>query len=110
MEVIEEGMKKLRRSLKKADENPASLEAIAKMQTAAVASKALTPAMAATLPEADRAKFAQAYRKDMAAMIADVCQMEIALLDGDNAKAQELHKKLGEHEDAGHKKYIKEEK
>lgn len=105
MEIIDEGMKKLRRSLRQPEQNAESLEMIAKMQAATVASKGMVPVMAKSVPEAERAKFIAAYRKDMAAMLAEIAQLEIALLDGDNKKAQELHKSLSDREDSGHEKF-----
>jgi hypothetical protein len=105
MEVVEEGMKKLRRSLRKPDTNAESLETLGKIQAATVASKSLTPAKAAKIPEAERQKFVTAYRKDMAKMLNAFIDMEVAVLDGDNAKAMEIHKKMKEIEDEGHKKY-----
>lgn len=108
MEVIEEAMKKLRRTLKQADQNAQSLEIVTQMQQAAVASKAQPPAMAADMPEAERAKFVQDYRKDMAKFIVVMCDMEVALLDGDNKKAEEHYKALSKWEDDGHEKYTAE--
>jgi hypothetical protein len=106
MEIIDEGMKKLRRSLRQPEQNAESLEMIGKMQAATVASKGMVPVMAKGINnEAERAKFVAAYRKDMAAMLAEIAQLEIALLDGDNKKAQELHKSLSDREDSGHEKF-----
>ena len=105
MEQIEDAMKKLRRTLKKPEDNAKSLELVAQMQQAAVASKSQTPAMAAGVPEAERQKFVQGYRKDMSRFIADMCQLEIDLLDGDNAKAVATFEKLKKWEDDGHEKY-----
>src|SRR4051794_34331441 len=61
MEVIDGGMKKLRRSLRKAESNKESLETIEKVHAAAVKSKDMVPARAAKVPEAERAKFVAAY-------------------------------------------------
>ena len=105
MEVIDEGLKKLRRTLRKPDSNKESLETITQIQAAAVASKGMTPAKAAKLPEAERQKFVAAYRKDMAAMIVQLLNMEIAVLEGNNDKANEIHKSMKQIEDEGHKKY-----
>src|SRR5215213_5047647 len=56
MEVIDSGVKKLRRSLRKAESNKDSLETIEKVHAAAVKAKDMTPAMAAKVPEAKRAE------------------------------------------------------
>jgi hypothetical protein len=105
MEIIDEGLKKLRRTLRKPDQNKESLEIINQIQAAAVASKAQTPAKAAKMPEAERQKFVMAYRKDMAAMIVQLLNMEIAVLEGNNDKANEIHKSMKQVEDEGHKKF-----
>jgi len=105
MEIIDEGLKKLRRTLRKPDQNKESLEIINQVQAAAVASKAQTPVKAAKMPEAERQKFVMAYRKDMAAMIVQLLNMEIAVLEGNNDKANEIHKSMKQIEDEGHKKY-----
>lgn len=109
MEDMDEAMKKLRRSIRKADQNEASLKILAEIQAKAVSSKGMIPTKTAKLPEADRAKFVTAYRKEMAAVIIDLCQMEQALLDGDNAKAQEIYKAIGEREDKDHDQFMQKD-
>lgn len=108
MEQMDDEMKKLRKSLKDPATNAASLEALTKLQQFTVAAKALTPAKAAEMPEAEKAKFVTAYRKDMAGLLAAYAQIEVAVLDGDNAKAEELFKGLKKIEDDGHEKYSDE--
>jgi len=41
----------------------------------------------------------------MAAMIVQLLNMEIAVLEGNNDKANEIHKSMKQIEDEGHKKY-----
>ena len=108
MEQMDDEMKKLRKSLKDPAANAASLEALTKLQELTVASKSLVPTKAAALPEAEKAKFVAAYRKDMAGLLAAYAQIEVAVLDGENAKAEELFKGLKKIEDDGHEKYSDE--
>ena len=108
MEEMEDDLKKLRKSVKVAAENQASLETLTRLQATTVACKALVPAKAAEMPEADRSKFVAAYRKDMGALLTHFVQIENALIDGDNAKAEELFKGLKKVEDDGHEKYSDE--
>lgn len=108
MEEMDDEMKKLRKSLKDAATNAASLETLTKLQQLTVTSKALTPAKAAAMPEAEKAKFVAAYRKDMAGLLAAYAQIEVAVLDGENAKAEDLFKGLKKIEDDGHEKYSDE--
>ncbi len=109
MEDMDEAMKKLRRSIRKAEQNEASLKLLTEIQLKAVSSKAMIPTKTAKMPEADRIKFVMAYRKEMAAVIIDLCQMEQALLDGDNAKAQEIYKAIGEREDKDHDQFMQKD-
>jgi len=108
MEVIDSGMKKLRRSLRKPESNKESLETIEKIHAAAVKSKDMTPAMAAKIPEAKRAEWVAAYKKDMEATIKTIEEMRDAVKDNKNDKAQELHASLKKQEDKGHEKYTEQ--
>ena len=109
MEDMDEVFKKLRRSIRKTEQNDASLKLIQELQTKTLACKDLTPTKAAKVPEADRAKFVLAYRKEMTAVLIDLLQMEQALLDGDNAKAQEIYKAIGEREDKDHDQFMQKD-
>ena len=109
MEDMDESMKKLKRTVRKAEQNPESLKLIAEMQAKCVSSKGMIPTKVEKLPEAERAKFITAYRKEMAAVIIDLCQMEQALLDGDNDKAKEIYKAIGEREDKDHDLFMQKE-
>jgi hypothetical protein len=108
MEVMDTGLKKLRRSLRKPESNKESLETIEKVHAAAVKSKDMTPVMAAKIPEAKRAEWVAAYKKDMEATIKTIEQMRDAVKDGKNDKAVELHASIKKQEDAGHKKYTEQ--
>src|SRR5215210_4078374 len=101
MEIIDGGMKKLRRSLRKAERNKESLETIEKVHAAAVKSKDLVPALAAKQPAAKRAEFVAAYKKDMETTIKTIEQMRDAVKEGKNDKAVEIHKTLKTQEDKG---------
>lgn len=108
MEKIEHGLKKLRRDLKEATKNADSLKIVNEMQSAAQACKLETPPRTAKVPEADRAKFMNDYKKTLIAVQKDMLDLEIALIDGDNAKAQELFKKIHDAEDPGHEKFAQD--
>jgi len=108
MEAMQDHLKKLRKSIKDPKENAASLETLTKFQEATVLSKQQVPARAAMVPEAERPKFIAAYRKEMVALLEHTCKIEAAILDGDNAKAEELFKQLKKIEDDGHEKFSNE--
>jgi len=105
METIDEGMKKLRRSLRKPENNKESLEWIEKIEKAAAKSKDLIPARAAKVPEGERAKYVENYKKDMDTFIKSVGDMKAAVKDGKNDLAQDIYKTLKTQEDKGHEKY-----
>jgi hypothetical protein len=105
MEEIQDNLKKLRKTVKDAAANKDTLETLSKLQTLTVSSKALVPAKAAAVAEGERAKFVAGYRKEMAALLEHLCKIETAVLDNDNAKADELFKGLKKIEDDGHEKY-----
>jgi soluble cytochrome b562 len=109
MEEIETGLKKLRRTLRKTEENAESLKTIGQVKGLMEECKKLAPAMASSVPEAERAKFIESYKKDMDAVIAEMGKMEKAVKGGKNDEAQAILKKLSEMEEAGHEKYIKDE-
>jgi soluble cytochrome b562 len=105
METIDDSMKKLRRSLRKAESNPESLKLIEAMEKAAVKAKDMIPAKVGKMPEAERAKAVEAYKKDMEVFIKSVGEMKAAVQDGKNDKAQEVYKELKKQEDKGHEKF-----
>ena len=105
MEIMDESMKKLRRTLRKPDSNPDSLVLIEKLEKACVASKDLVPAMASKIPEAERAKWVEGYKKEMETTIKTVGEMKAAVKANNNDKANELYKMLKQQEDKGHEKY-----
>jgi soluble cytochrome b562 len=106
MEQIDEGMKKLRRTLRTKENNAQSLDTITKIEAAAITCKSLTPSRATTMPADQQPAFVTEYRKQMAALIVNMCNMETALLDGDNTKAQDIFKKLKQQEEDGHDQFL----
>jgi len=109
MEQIDDGMKKLRRSLRSKDNDAASLETIAKIEEAALAAKSLTPRRATTMPSDQQPPFVAEYRKQMASLVISMCNMETAVLDGDDAKAQDIYKQMKQQEEDGHDQFMPED-
>jgi hypothetical protein len=102
MEKLEAAMEFLKRSVRDAAQDERSLEQLVIAQQACLASKQMTPKMAAQAPAAEQPKLVREYRKAMAATLADLAQLETALLDGDREKARALWKQLDERKDEGH--------
>jgi len=106
MVQIDDGMKKLRRSLRNKDNNAQSLETIAKVEEAALECKSMTPSRATTMPSDQQPAYLTDFRKQMAALLINMCNMETAVLDGDNAKAQQIYKQLKQQEEDGHDQFM----
>jgi soluble cytochrome b562 len=109
MEVIDEAMKKLKRTLKKADQNPTSLKLAGDIIDAATACRDMTPSKIGKLPEADRTKALADYKASMTKLIDTMGEMKKAIEAGDNTKAIELHKSLKDQEEDGHDKFMEDD-
>jgi hypothetical protein len=110
MEDMDESWKKLKRTLRKPDQNAESLKLLADMQAKSLTCKGMIPTKAEKVPEADRAKFITAYRKEMTNLLIDLCNIEQAILDGDNAKAVDLYKATNERQDKDHDQFMQKDK
>ena len=109
MEVIDEGMKKLKRTIRKADENPTSIKVCGDIIEAATACREMTPSKVGKLPEGDRKKVVEAYQASMTTLIDTMGEMKKAIEAGDNKKAMELHKSLKDQEEDGHDKFMEDD-
>jgi len=109
MEVLDKGMKKLRRLLRKKDAREEALEYVVKMEDAALAAKLLTPPMMEKISTDDQEGFLTGYRKEMASVTIDLLEMEIALIDRDMDRAKQLYEKLKKLKKDGHEKYTEDE-
>ncbi len=106
MEVMDEGMKKLSRTLKKADQNEVSLKVIDQIIGLAKECREMTPSHAAKLKDAEKAKFIEEYKKSMTQLIDTMEEMKKAVVAGDNDKAKELRSKLKDMKEDGHDKFM----
>lgn len=105
MEKISGAWRKLRRQVADPASNAASLELVATISAAAEKALTLTPARIEDVPAADREKFAGNYRQGMKAFHTEVIHLAAALKAGDNAAAQELVRKIGDLQKAGHREF-----
>jgi soluble cytochrome b562 len=106
MEVMDAGMKKLSRTLKKADQNEVSLKVIDQIIGLAKDCKEMTPSHAAKLKDAERTKFIEDYRKSMTQVIDTMELMKKAVVAGDNDKAREIRNSLKDMKEEGHDKFM----
>lgn len=109
MEKIKGGVRKLRRSLKSAESDADSLMAIAGIQAAALTAKGESPRMTGSLPEAERAAFIVAYRKQMIELLQSMLTLESALLDGNREAATAAFDAMRGLEDPAHERFIQDE-
>jgi len=109
MEKLEHTLKGLRKSMRDPATLPDSLSALAEIESLTLQCKLLTPEAAAKLPEAERAAFVTAYRRQMVEFLTHQLELETALLDGDPAKVKSAFDKVREMEDPSHERFAPDE-
>lgn len=110
MDKMNGAFRKLRRQATDATRNADSLEQVAILKEFAAEAVKLEPAKAATIPEADRAKWVADYRAKMKETQATIDKLEAALKAGQNEEAGKLVNELNAQQRAGHKEYRAEKK
>lgn len=109
MTEISDALRGLRRSVRDPEKNPESLEAIILCQRRSIDCKVLAPAMAARMPEADRAEFVRDYRLEMIRFDRALLDFEQAILEGkDSDTLNELYKGLKGMEDPAHERFTED--
>lgn len=101
--------KKLRKQINDPAQNAASLALVAKIQAGTEKAIKLTPAKAADLPEADRAKFIADYQAGIKHLQGTLGKLEQALKANDNAEAAKILKEAGAEQKEGHKQFMRQE-
>lgn len=102
MGAIRGAFNKLRKQVADPASNATSLELATKLREAAEASVKLTPARAADVPEAERAKFIADYQEKMSLCVAEAKKLEAALKEGKNEEAVAIVATLGKMQRQGH--------
>ncbi len=110
MDKVSSAYKKLRKQIPDATQNEASLKQVAIIHDAATDALKLTPAKAADLPEADRAKFVADFQAEMKKFIGKVDDLAAALKANDNATAQKIFEDMAQQEKDDHKEFRKQKK
>jgi len=105
MEKLDAAMEFLKRSLRDPTQDARSLEQLAAAEQACLACKPMVPKLAASLPEGERPTLVTNYRKGMAALLIELLNLEVALLDGNHEQARALWKKLDAMKDEGHNEF-----
>ena len=77
-------------------------------QRAVIEAKQMVPPLAEKQPEAERAAFVAAYRKTICELLTKLLELEVALIDGDQARIDEAYKRVRSMEDAGHERFTED--
>jgi soluble cytochrome b562 len=109
MDVIGHTARALKKQINDATQNDTSLQLVAKIREAAIASLNLVPVKAADLTGPDRDKFIADYQAGMKQFIDAVDTLAGALTAGDNAEAVKDFQRLGALERQDHKQFRKPE-
>jgi len=111
-ETLEQAMHQMDESLEvlgkgvNAENRAASLEELAKFETAVLTAKAATPDSAAKIDEKKRAAFVNDYRKTLVEALQFALTAEIAIVDGKYKEADTvIRNKLGGVKSTGHGKF-----
>lgn len=105
MDKMNGAWRKLKKQVADPASNASSLELVATISAAAEKALTFTPARAADVPAADRAKFIADYQAQMKAFIAEIAKLGAALKANDNAGADAIVKKMGALQKEGHKDF-----
>ncbi len=107
MEDINKTLRKLRTTLRDPAQNAQSLEMVRSVELWVVQAKNEQPAKTEEIPEAERAQFVTDFGHQMCDLLRKTIDLEEALLDGQNDKAQELRNEINKLKSPAHKKFKK---
>ena len=106
MKVINKNMRALRKQVADASKNVESLTLLHEMQQKALEAKSFDPIkLAQQNGDGDKDKFRVEFRKGIHQFLGGMFDLEIALLSGDNKKANELYRALGKLKSPSHKQF-----
>lgn len=108
MLAIKAEVRSLRRSLRDAEQQAASLESLHKIQVAALEAKVMEPRRAASLEEQARRAMTLAYRQEMIRFVETALAAEKALLAGDAEAAKAAFDGLRGQEDPAHERFTED--
>ncbi len=108
MEIVEEGLRNLRRSVRDPEKNADSLVTVIACERAIMACKGEVPSMAAKVPEAERDAFVTAFRVGMVEMLENFLVLEKAILEERNDELRDIYKTLKGLEDPAHERFTED--
>ena len=109
MEKLSKALKVVNRNLADASAKDANLAKIADAKTALDNAIKLEPAMAATVPAAEKQKFLADYKASMEQTAKALDELKAAVAAGKADEAAKIMEKLNAQKKDGHKKFQKEE-
>jgi len=106
MEIVEDGLRALRRSLRDPAAAADSLATLAACEAAVLACKLERPIKTAGLPEAEREAFVKAFRVEMIGLVSGFLELEKAVLEGQDAEATKaIWDRIKALEDPSHERF-----
>ncbi len=106
MEVIQRGMKGIRKMLSKPDQKDAAVKLCQEMQAAALVGFQNPPKPEAELDGDALVEFSADFRKRMLTVCSTLVDLEVALAKGDADSAKTIYRTLGKQKKEGHDAYL----
>lgn len=110
MEDLNRSWRKLRKQVSDPASNASSIELVAAIRKDSTKALTLEPDKARDIPEAERAKYIESYKKQMRKFDAKIGELSAAFKANDNAAAAALVKEIGAIQKEGHKEFKRPEK
>ena len=105
MKIIAKSVKQLKNQIADATQQQSSITLVETAKAAATDARALVPAKAASVPDADRPKFITDYQAEMDKLIGDFGKIEDAVKAGKYDDATKLYGDLNGVKREGHEKF-----
>jgi len=106
MEVIQKGMKGIRKMLSKPDQKDAAVKLCQEMQAAALVGFQHPPEPETALEGDALVDFSANFRKRMLTVCSTLVDLEVALAKGDADSAKTIYRELGKQKKEGHDAYL----
>lgn len=105
MQDMGQTYRELRAQIKNPAANADSLALVSRLQRSSIAAKDVMPPGLNDLPEAERRKFATAYKRQMIRLLHSELDLETQLLDNDNGKATSTLRDIARIMQEGHRTF-----
>ena len=109
MEALKDGFKSLRRTLGNPEAQAHHLKTLHSMQDATLESFPLCPDPLSPLSEKETLLWNLEYRRAMLQVCSELCELELAVIEGRQDDAQSLLRALGSIKKKGHRAYKEED-